>query len=163
MKKKLRWIPAALWMGVIFGMSAQNGTSSGSLSGSVARFAAKLIRGVFPFMPPVDTLTGILHPAVRKGAHMAEYAILFLLLYYLFFTAGRELHAAACASLISFLYACSDELHQRLVAGRAGQFLDVCVDSTGVFIALTAVLFVLARKIEKEPDTVSHAKEKQST
>ena len=36
---------------------------------------------------------------------------------------------------------CSDELHQRLVPGRSGEFADVCLDTVG---AMLGVLIVLA-------------------
>ncbi|MCD8029064.1 MAG: VanZ family protein, partial [Erysipelotrichaceae bacterium] len=35
------------------------------------------------------------------------------------------------AFIMTFLYACSDEAHQLLVSGRAGQLSDVLIDTCG--------------------------------
>ena len=36
----------------------------------------------------------------------------------------------------SVLYACSDEFHQLFVPGRSGQFIDVCIDSSGALFGI---------------------------
>ncbi|MBO4878620.1 MAG: VanZ family protein [Ruminococcus sp.] len=38
--------------------------------------------------------------------------------------------------LFCFLYACSDELHQRFVPGRSGEFRDVMIDTSGSLIGI---------------------------
>lgn len=46
------------------------------------------------------------------------------------------------ALLIGFLYACSDEFHQRFVPGRSGEFRDVVIDTAGVLIGIAIVLIL---------------------
>ena len=69
---------------------------------------------------------------------------------------------AGGAAVISFLYACSDELHQSFVAGRDGKFADVGVDAIGfltVSILILAVWYlVLLWKHRHSPDISPHAK-----
>lgn len=50
--------------------------------------------------------------------------------------------------LVSFLYACSDELHQFFVGGRSASFRDVLIDSTGacIGILLTLIIYTLIKK-----------------
>ena len=42
----------------------------------------------------------------------------------------------ASLSLICFLYACSDEIHQSFISGRDGNFLDVIIDSIGYLFGI---------------------------
>lgn len=82
---------------------------------------------------------------VRKAAHMSEYAFLAIsvltaCLVSLSFTKVQ----VALSVLFCVLYAASDEIHQLFVPGRAGKFVDVCIDSTGVVIG--TLLFLGIRK-----------------
>ena len=75
---------------------------------------------------------------VRKGAHMAEYAVL-LLLY------RRALHASGArrpglaALCLCACYAATDEGHQAFVAGRGPSVADVCIDTLGAALAWGAL------------------------
>ncbi len=53
--------------------------------------------------------------------------------------------ALALAAAAAFLYACSDEFHQRYVPGRMGSFRDVAIDSAGI-IAMGFIIFRLRPK-----------------
>ena len=72
MKKLKYFIPALIWMIFIFIMSHTNGNDSSNQSNFIAEIILKVIN------IDRDTLTFI----IRKAAHMSEYAILLLLLYY---------------------------------------------------------------------------------
>ena len=75
MRKMLRaWLPCALWMTVIFVMSAMNGKASGEQSGVLARLLLSLVS---MFSGTVEQ--GDLEFVIRKGAHLSEFALLFLL------------------------------------------------------------------------------------
>ncbi len=124
-----RWIFLALsilWMLVIFAFSAQDGEASGTIS---------------------VTVSSALHLPewlIRKGAHMAEYAVLAVLLSGFFSTfpsLGRRRQGAA-AWLFSVLYAATDEFHQMFSGGRTPAVRDVLIDGAGA--ALGAALFFLA-------------------
>jgi VanZ family protein len=83
--------------------------------------------------PDLGTGLGTFDLVARKLAHMAEYALLWLLWV-------RALGASTLvpATLITLCYAVSDEWHQTMVAGRVGSPLDVLVDAAGVAIARAA-------------------------
>lgn len=132
------WLPVLLWMGVIFGASADTGSSKRS-----SRLIEPFVRWLFPEVtePVVEAVVFY----VRKGAHVAEYAVLALLLW----RALRKpvwhrpqpwsnRHAALAVGL-SFLYAVSDELHQHFVPNRQGNPYDVLIDTAGAALALFAL------------------------
>ena len=56
--------------------------------------------------------------------------------------AHLPLKAAAIAELITALYACSDEFHQKFVSGRSPQIGDVVIDSLGGLIMMGVVILV---------------------
>ena len=125
-----RWIRLALlllWMAVIFSFSAQNGTRSAANS------------------LPLAELLQLPEWVIRKGAHMAEYAVLAVLaLGFLdtFSLSGKK--AAAFAWLFSAVYAASDEFHQMLSAGRSASLKDICIDGAGAALGLAAVCLIRA-------------------
>lgn len=73
---------------------------------------------------------------LRKAAHMAEYAVLFLLTRRaLRGTFAPESRWSWAAGLLTVLYAVSDEYHQSLVPGRCGRWPDVGFDAAGAGLA----------------------------
>ncbi len=71
---------------------------------------------------------------VKKGGHMASYAllaVLWLRALELRFPTGP---AAQLALVITVLYAISDEYHQTFVPGRNGTAVDVLVDAAGALL-----------------------------
>lgn len=141
----LRYIPAVIWMVVIFNMSGQNGTQSGSLSLEVTKQVVDVIEE-FRGGDTADRekLISLLHTPVRKAAHMAEYAILALFFMFAFSGSMEGRKAVGWSVPASFLYACTDELHQRFVSDRAGQITDVGVDMLGVLAMVLLALALLA-------------------
>lgn len=129
MKKFKYFIPSFLLMFIIFSFSGQTGEESGSLSLNIVH----ILQSLFPFL----TNTDLLHILIRKAAHMSEYAILTSTYVYGFNKNQFNFNKVCCFSLFcTFLYACSDELHQLLVSGRAGQLTDVLIDTSGGLIFL---------------------------
>ena len=142
-RKYFWYVPALVWMYVIFNFSGQTGDVSGSLSLAVTEKIVDIIeiaRGGDE--ADAQHLTSLLHPVVRKGAHMAEYAVLCILLFLSFMASFLATRSMAVSAVVSFLYACLDEFHQSFVDERAGQFMDVCVDMTGVLAAIVVLLFI---------------------
>ena len=136
MKKNKYLILTILWMIFIFVMSQTPGNDSSKQS----NFIVNIIIQVLPITR--DTLSFI----VRKCAHMTEYAILAFLIYK---TIVHIENSLIKSFIFTFLYACSDEFHQLFIAGRAGQFKDVCIDSTGALIMLLIIYFINTRKDKK--------------
>lgn len=128
MKKAAAWALCALWMGVIFSMSAQTAVVSDTQSEQVAGLTQWLLSllsfGRFSIPPE------FLHVLIRKVAHFGEYAILSLLYRRALQLSGAK-RATLTAIVLSALYAATDELHQGFVDGRSPQMTDVAIDTFG--------------------------------
>jgi VanZ family protein len=98
------WLPVVGWAAVIFALSAVPSLSSG---------------------------LGEWDYALRKCAHMTEYAVLAALL-------CRALGHELPAFLATVAYAATDELHQHFVPGRHASAVDVAIDAVGAAIGLVA-------------------------
>lgn len=70
-----------------------------------------------------------------KSIHVAEYAVLTLLLFRALFktTALSIKHMLVFAALIALMYGISDEFHQTFVPTRTGKIRDIFIDSIGIF------------------------------
>lgn len=133
---------------LIFFFSAEGGDASSVRSDAIARVLAPL------FAPDIDTWDSLARKAfisdlrffVRKAAHATEYAALGALWFAELHQLARALaddaaRTAACAFVLTVVYACTDEFHQLFVGGRAGQATDVLVDAAG---GLVGIAFALA-------------------
>ena len=157
-KKKLRILLTLLiiiWMGVIFCFSNQTGPKSSSSSQSVIYLIGHISKTLTGHNI-VNTLSteafSFIEFIIRKCAHMFAYFILSILTMSLLFTYKKyPIRSKACLSLlISFLYACSDEIHQFFVGGRSASFKDVLIDSTGacIGILLTIIIYTILKKAQ---------------
>jgi len=74
----------------------------------------------------------------RKPAHMAEYAVLFLLLFRAIkgSSSWKEWEICIGAGILSFLYALTDEFHQSLVPLREARWYDLGFDLLGIVVGL---------------------------
>ena len=125
MKKYLAWIPALVIMTAIFWFSAQPADVSTEMSDSVTRallWTAEAV-GLTDRLSPeqVHDLCGLLATPVRKTAHITEFAVLHLTVLFALFQwelPWKKWLKAALA--VTVAYACTDELHQLFVPGRAG-------------------------------------------
>ena len=112
-KKLLRnWLPAIVWMGVIFYFSSRTRT--------------------------VVSDTYILNFLFFKFLHLIEYALLYFFLF-LGFCFTKELHLTRKEIFVfpiffSILYAISDEIHQTFVPTREGLLRDVFIDIAGILL-----------------------------
>ena len=138
MKKAGAWLGALAWMGVIFMMSAMPGEVSGAQIGRIAQLALRAMAFLFGEDAASSVSPDMINLLVRKGAHMAEYAVLFLLY-------RRALHASGArrpgfaALCLCACYAATDEGHQAFVAGRGPSVADVGIDSLGAALAWGAL------------------------
>jgi VanZ family protein len=115
----LRWLPALVWMGLIFYLSSQS---------------------TLPLLPQDH---GLFEFVSRKGGHLLEYAILALLLGY---ALGCIRHGALVALLLASLYGASDEVHQYFVAGREARVFDWGVDTLGATLGAWAMIWIQRRQ-----------------
>lgn len=130
------WVVVAVWMTVIFLLSAQTDRQSGDLSGGVVRWIVELFyRGFEDFSQERQAkILEIWHLLIRKGAHFTEYAVLSMLLANALRLCGNLRWYLPVA--ISAAYAVTDEIHQYFVPGRACRLLDVGIDTCGAIFGV---------------------------
>jgi VanZ family protein len=145
------WLPPLIWMAVIFSASADSKSAEHS-----SRFFEPLLRWLFPRMSP--EVVGQIHYDFRKCCHLAEYAVLALLLWRairqmvwknprpapvpLRSASGWNWADAGLVLSIVFLFGASDEIHQVFIPNRTGQISDVLVDTLGGAAGLVALWIV---------------------
>lgn len=139
-------ILAVMWMTVIFTFSAQTREESSTVSES---FSDRLVNATgLLFHLHIDEerlreIANAMEHIVRKGAHMTEYAILAALLYvWLGRWRQQRLRRYGLAVMLAAVYACSDEIHQLFVEGRAGMVSDVLIDSAGAVLGLGILILI---------------------
>lgn len=152
LRKLTVWLPALLWMGVIFSMSAMPGDISGAQSGTVLRVLLAVYGFFFGEAQPDPQTLALLETLVRKGAHMAEYAIL-AMLYLRALRANGCRRPMAAALLLAIVYAASDEFHQGFVDARGPSAIDVMIDGVGASAGLA--LCALYSRIKRTEKAVS--------
>jgi VanZ family protein len=116
----IRWGPAFVVMAIIFLFSSQP-------------------KGTLPDFGGADF-------GVKKFAHALIYLVLAVAM--LWGVRGNnpiERKHVGLTLALTVLYAMSDELHQRFVAGRDGQWFDVGVDTLGAMIGLALRLWLWPR------------------
>ena len=129
------WLPVAVWMLIIF--TASSDTHSAHHS---SRIIEPILRWLFPHLADATVSHVVL--LVRKCAHVAEYAVLALLVWRALRGPARpDSHPwrwahAGLALLATTLYASSDEIHQLFVPHREGRFADVLIDASGATLGL---------------------------
>ena len=132
------WMPAIIWMVVIFSASGDKKSFQHS-----SRIIGPILHWLFPNLS--ENAVNSTVTAVRKCAHLTEYAILA----FLFWRALRKpvrndprpwsWREAAIAILLVAIYAASDEFHQRFVPSRDASVRDVLIDTTGAVGGILAL------------------------
>ena len=140
----IRWIALLFWMGLIFYMSNQPGDVSSKQSGLVLK--------LFQFIG-IDLnneLSELATFIVRKTAHFTEYFILYFLSINVMKCYLNIKNAIFFSFIFSFFYACTDEIHQYFIPGRAMAFRDVLIDSAGALLAMIIVNIKIKINKKKE-------------
>jgi len=134
----------------IFCFSAQGADKSNNSSGRV-------VNTIIEILPNTKNLSNeekeqvkekITKP-IRKIAHFSIYTCLGFLLFSLFRTYKLKAKFRFTYSFIlGFLYACSDEIHQKFVGGRSSEITDVLIDSLGVLFGIF-ISFIMCKFVIK--------------
>lgn len=161
MKRNISWkwiaafVPALVLMTVIFFFSATSAEGSTYMSDTLSYRVIEMVNRL-PFWNWSDvqmlSYAELLHYPIRKVAHFTEYGMLGLSICLpLLIGKERKWKYVLWAVGISFLYACSDEIHQLFVPGRDGNFRDVLIDTSGAaFFALAVKALIFRRKYRKK-------------
>jgi len=137
------WLPVLLWMGVIFLGSCDSHSSLHS-----SRLLGPLLHWLLPSLTN-DQVQQIIF-GFRKLAHLAEYAMLSLLVWRAVRQPVRNdprpwsWPQARLVTLLCAAYAGTDEFHQLFVPTREARIHDVALDTGGALLALLC-LWALGR------------------
>lgn len=165
--KPLSFLPAILLMYLIFTFSAQDGVTSSQLSYKVSYKIVEVAGEVLgaDFEPwEIESLANRFHGPVRKIAHMTEYFALAVSVAFPLYVYGlRGILLMIVAGLFCVGFACADEYHQSMVAGRSPSEKDVLIDSIGIFfgIIFTRIIGWTGRKTIFRPLAKKSKKEKK--
>lgn len=131
---------------VIFMFSCDNAKKSSSKSGKVTETAVEMFFKDYDKLPKSKQVS-IMDKAEHIIRKLAHYSIYTALGFCASMTVGkRRLKSPKNAGVIifCFLYACSDEFHQRFTPGRSCMFTDVLIDTSGALTGMLMSLVLLA-------------------
>lgn len=127
----ISWLLVVTCMGIIFSLSAQAAEESQELSDSLIDKILELLGLEFA------------SDFIRTLAHCLEFTGLSFLISNAVYVSWELKTTPVIAVAGTVLYAVADEIHQLFVPGRAFQFSDILVDSTGALIGAVAFLIIL--------------------
>lgn len=116
MKRVLQWLPAVVWMSVIFYFSHQTGDD--------LRSYLPFFQQWFPAMESFD------------WGHFLAYFILGGAFYWALLPASLGWKGKAAAVALCFVYGLTDEYHQTFVDGRTPDLKDLRNDTIGAALAM---------------------------
>ena len=133
-----------LWLGVIFYFSNANSNETTNHSIGVTKtivtYSVKVLNSIHVTNVDmseenINTIINSLHPYIRKIAHFTEYFILSFLV--LLMIKETNLNYFYTFTILFCLFmAIFDESHQLFVEGRSGNYKDILIDTSGIFIYL---------------------------
>lgn len=148
-KKVIKFILIIFWMGLIFSFSNDSGVVSTKKSDGLIIRVVETIMGRELKDSEKEKWVDYLVVPVRKGAHLFVYLVLGLLIISFLKECMIINYKILLLSIfLSFLYACSDEVHQMLVPGRSGQLVDVLLDTFGSSIGIVMYYFIYSKKMK---------------
>lgn len=137
------FLPAILIMYAIFTLSGQSGETSSDLSYKVSYKIVEIksrLANEYKDEYQLAYEAELIHPKVRKLAHMTEYFCLAIAVSFPFYVYSlRGIPLMLVAGIICVGFAGLDEYHQSFVAGRGPSARDVAIDSVGIFFGILAV------------------------
>ena len=135
------WLPALCWLLIMFVASTDLMSAE-----HTSRFIGPFLQWLIPDIAP-ETIRSVQF-AVRKAAHVIEYAILAALLLRAIRGERSELRLAnaALAIALAVVWAMLDEYHQSFVASRTGSTGDVLIDAAGAVVGAAGYWWAVARQ-----------------
>lgn len=130
-----------LWLLVIFVFSSMNENTSHIQS-------QKVVQKIYTNKQTVENNKIIkknkYDQKIRKIAHVTEFAILNILFVNLIYQLKEKfkLKYLIISIILTFVYACTDEIHQIFVQGRTSSFIDVLIDTAGA-ITTSLIIYVI--------------------
>lgn len=146
MLKPFSFLPAIFMMCLIYYFSSQDGVTSAGLSLRVSIKVVEIFSRIFDHplsAQEVAQYADLIHFLIRKCAHMGLYFLLAVSVSFPLYVYGlRGIPLMIVAGGFCVAFACGDEYHQSMVAGRGPSKRDVMIDSIGVFFGVILVRIV---------------------
>jgi len=147
MNKWKVWIPAVLWILVIFTFSSQPYSKQDVRPWLKQQIPEKIVKEKLGHVKvhydgseiSIQTkgVQGFIEFFIRKAAHVSSFAVLAVLIQW---AVSRSWSTGIKGYILSFalalLYAGLDEWHQSFTPERTPKLTDVWIDTTGIFIGL---------------------------
>lgn len=146
----------------IFYFSHQVADDSSRQSSRVVELISNIIPYIKNMEEPDKTILKeeILTPIVRKTAHFSIYALLgiFTTNFVLTLENKKTYKTIIFSLMFCFIYAVTDEIHQRFIPGRSGEIRDVLIDTSGALVGIlfTIAITLLIRKIKNRKETLEN-------
>lgn len=146
MLKPFSFLPAIGMMYLIYYLSGQDGVTSAGLSLKVSIKVVELASRLFDHPlthAEIMQYADLIHFLIRKCAHMGLYFLLAISVSFPLYVYGlRGIPLMLVAGAFCVAFACGDEYHQSMVAGRGPSKRDVMIDSFGAFWGIILVRMV---------------------
>lgn len=139
-KKIISYLLLLFWMGVIFYLSNQTGSVSGTESGHI-------LYNILSFfhVSNIDSVIEIIHNPIRECMHAFEYFVLGILVMNVLSNNNIKNNIIIISVSLCFIYATTDEIHQVFVPNRTFEYLDIFLDLVGSLLG--SYLFKIVKKI----------------
>ena len=148
-KTIIKLILVIAWMSVIFAFSHQPAEESSDLSDRMIVRITEKVRHKELTDKEKEEVVEKFTVLIRKTAHFIEYLILGILVYITILDFDKyKAKAFTYAILICCFYACTDEIHQIFIPGRAGRVLDTIIDTLGSTVGV--YIYSLINKTKKK-------------
>ena len=154
MKKKYIWLTLwVLFTIFIFSRSLKPAPASAQESFGISSWITSIVQKFINM--PYDELLNLCTYIVRKGAHVAEFAIQSCLICGFFnCSKGKMQKNISWILFLGLFTACTDEAIQLFVEGRAGMVFDVFIDFTGTIAGLAlSVIFSGITTVKRKRNT----------
>jgi len=137
------WLPAILWMALIFA-----GSSDVLSNANTSRFIVPFLHWLYP--PISNEAVNVISMGIRKCGHVSEYLILAMLLWRALLQGANwrvRLSILFVATLLGCAaFAVGDEFHQSFVPSRTPSVMDVLIDVCGALVGVAICVAVTSRK-----------------
>ena len=138
-----------MWMLAIFVLSGMPSNESNNRSKGTINIVTEktlnitnkaVITNKHPTEQKMNNFIEELNKPLRKCMHASVYMVLSILIYCcLKMTKLSKWKISLLSILLSFLYACTDEFHQRFVSGRTSEITDVLIDTLGAILGIIII------------------------
>lgn len=143
------YFPLAVWMLLIFSLSTNTGSSENT-NPVIQKMLLMIFPGADKYLNPQQIHS--VDVFIRKSAHVTEYAILSILAFRAF-RCGRERFTNSLVYgtfLFCFIYAATDEFHQRYYSSRGASVADVFIDAGGILLGLCLCLWLTCHNLQRK-------------